>query len=52
MKRGSGREDVSKQMVENEAQRMWGSTAVWAGCRGKKKGETSMLRESVKEGKP
>jgi len=49
MKRGAGREDVSKQMVRNEAQRMRGSTAVWAGRRGKKKGETSVFRGSGKD---
>jgi len=33
LKRGAGREDVSKQMVKNEAQRIQGSTAFWAGRR-------------------
>lgn len=46
MKRGTGRDDVSKQMVKIEAQRMRGSTAVWAGRRGKKNGQTSELRGS------
>ena len=49
MKTGTGKEDFSKQMVKTEAQRMWGSTAIWAGRRGKKKGQMSGLRGSGRD---